>query len=61
MKIKSLKTNQLSKSELMSAKAGFFPDCEEGTFRQYVQGVGYQCVPLGFCEWVFLPDPPPPG
>ena len=61
MSLKSLKANELSKSEQLAIKAGLAPDCDEGTILHYVPGTGYQCVPLSICEWVILPDPPPPG
>ena len=60
MKLDALKVNALSKTELLANKAGVAPDCNEGTVLQHVPGTGYVCVPLGFCEWVLLPDPPPP-
>lgn len=61
MSLKSLKANQLDKSELLAIKAGAAPDCADGTILIHIPGVGYECVPQDICQWVIYPDPDPIG
>lgn len=46
MKFKALKTKQLTPEELVKIWGGLAPDCDEGTYCQYIPGEDLVCVPI---------------
>lgn len=50
MKLKQLKTQELSREELKAINAGVQPDCEPGQ-KLVNNGMVWVCVPLSSCRW----------